>query len=450
MSTEIFIKGRRPHKSYSISFKEIFNRYANQVFQLSDIMRLLDKEGIRTKINIKTIRGILDYRNKANIGNSKDEFFLFAGPFKMEKVLDSHFLYNLDYQDAVVKVEIEKAEEKSGVTHSESERNSFALEIFKFISIILRTDFLSDGQPLYVSITNLELDYIILKCLTFFNLDVVVSNRELINIGNRANEISYKTQEEIFFVKTPSLKEILIFNIFSGVIWWSDIEIQNKYSASPTETVKKLKAELSKSLIRELSVDDFHNFTTEVLNTNKSKKIIYFLDDNGELVWDLFFIQKIIEANKHINIVCAIHDKPISNTANYNTLSYLLEKAPNHFLRNLSNENRFKILRENNNIPAFDPRFMSSKLAQELYDSDIVISKGMSNFEKLQFVPIPTYYLFTVYSKLSTILTGFKRFSGIFARADPRSYCFKNIQSYNGKITVEMNLNKFHRSYHSS
>lgn len=447
MNREIYIKGRKPQKKYSISLKEIFSIYSDRIIRMTEVMDLLDKEGIRVKVDRKTVQGILNYRKKAAKRKSREKFFIFAGPFSMNKVLDSHFLYNLDYQDVVVKTEIEKAEEKFNITHTESERDKVALEIFKFISIILCTDFYSDGHPLYISITNLELDYIILKCLSFFDLGVIVSNQELIKTGNVANELSSKIQEELLLEYTHNLKEILNWSIFSGVIWWNDIEIQKKYTEKPIETLHSLKSDLLELSARGLSINDYYKFQEEVLNANKTVKIIYFLDDNGELAWDLLFIQKMIDTNNNVNVACIVHDQPVSTTANYSTLSYLLERSQNYFLKKLNNESRFTILREKNDLAAFDPRFMSSRLAQELCGSDIVISKGASNFEKLQYVPIPIYYLFTVYSKVSTILTGFEKFSGIFARVGPRLSCFENIQSSNREMTVGMNLKIFHKKY---
>ena len=227
-------------------------------------------------------------------------------------------------------------------------------------------------------------------------------------MGNTANEIACKTQNEILSKQKPGLKDILILNIYSGVIWWSDLEVQKQFNDNPKKIIMDLETKLLNLAKQDLSIDDFHEFINEILNVNSSTQIIYFPDDNGEFVWDLLFMHNIIKTNKNINFVCVVHDDPISNTANYSTLSYLFENNKDCYIEELKNESRFKVLREVNKITAFDPRFMSENLIQEIQTSNMVISKGASNFEKLQYVPIPIYYLFTVYSKISTILTGLK------------------------------------------
>jgi hypothetical protein len=446
MTKEIFIKGRNPKNEYSTNLKEIFASYEGQVFSYQSARQLLNNLNFKEKLDTKSILDVIEYRNNITQNYSENSFFSFAGPFTMEAVLDSHFIYNLDYQDSVIKVEIEKAEEKHNLTLTATERNVFATEIFHLVSVVLHTDYFSNNRPLYLSLTNLELDYIILKCLTFFKLGNIVSIKDLISIGNTANELACKTQKSILSQQNLNTKDILTLNIYSGVIWWSDIEIQKQYNLKPSKTIMELEAGLLKLAKHNLPIDDFDLFNKDILHANNTTKILYFLDDNGELVWDLLLMQNLIKINKNLYITCVVHNTPISNTANYNTLSHILKNNDDCHFDGLKHQKRFRILREANKITAFDPRFMSNKLSQELQSTNIVISKGASNFEKLQYVPIPIYYLFTVYSKISTILTGLKQYSGVFAKANAESVCFKNIYSYNSKIEVETNLKNLRTS----
>jgi hypothetical protein len=362
----------------------------------------------------------------------------------MKSVVNSLFQFNLRYQDTIIKIELEKTEKTTRDLHRDTEHNEALKRVLRIVSAVLHTTFFRQG-PLYLELTNMELDIIVLKCLWLLIGDSQTFQQPetLIELGCTANEIARLVQNRILSRRTTRLQDIVPFVLYSGVVWWSDAEVQQRYQDNPNDTVLKLYRELTELAKGHLAINDLPLFQLEVAEAKTHKRLLYFLDDNGELVWDLLLIQFLLEANPNLSITCVVNEIPVTNNVNVASLLHCLEKQTDH--PNVLESERFEYLGESNELPAVDLRFISPQLRKHLEEADIILVKGVSFFEKLQYLPAPTYYMFTVYSATSRILTGLQRYSGVFARIGPHLCAFSHIIEANTANAIpKMNLAAIH------
>lgn len=438
----IVIKGKTPKGAYDCFLSNVFYSFEDRVFSVNECISLLQSECEISLNNDLLVQMLFSYRKFDQTQHSRELPFTFAGPFQMKSVLDTQFPFNLRYQDVIIKCALEKQAASCHQNKTAEEKRSLHWNILQMISVVLRTCFLST-EPLYLDLTNAELDHVVSKCLAFFGIKS--TKKDLIDIGNKSNAMARSVQNHILSAKQLSLKQILAFSIHSGVVWWAHDEILSKFEANSTEIVLELRNHLE-NLVEEngLIIDDFALFHSEVIDTKESKQLLYFFDDNGELVWDLLFIKCLLESNPKLTIIGVVSETPITNNASIRTLSHYIKQHDN-FL-GLRKNKKLLMFGEPNELSAIDPRFISEKLKKQMMAADVILVKGASFFEKLQYLPAPTYYMFTVYSKTSQILTGLKCNNALFARIGAHLCGFDNIREKPEGVTTKMTLHEIHNS----
>ncbi len=122
-----------------------------------------------------------------------------------------------------------------------------------------------------------------------------------------------------------------------------------------------------KSLKDPFAIDHRKNILNKL---NKSKKILYLTDNAGEIVFDKFFIEQILKENKEV--VVATKEEPIANDAT-------LSDAEQIKLDEIT-----KVITTGVASIGLDPNNSSKYFWNELKNSDLIISKGMGNFEWLE------------------------------------------------------------------
>jgi hypothetical protein len=438
----IKIKGRAPQYSYYYSLPEVFYSLEDKLFSIKECVSNLNALGVDISED-GLIHALFSYRSSGSKPEADTLPFSFAGPFQMSSVIHSLFQFNLKYQDAVIKIELEKSEEINNIVRTDKERNDVLCQILTIVSTSLRTAFFSE-KPVYLELTNMELDVLVLKCLLLLGLGKQEHQESsvLIKTGFEANRMARLVQQKILSTNPITLENLLPFLVFSGVVWWSDAEIIKKYKLSPKKVILQLHDQLIGLAQNQFAINDFPFFQEEVLNSGTGKNVLYFLDDNGELVWGLLFIRLLLDANPNLMITCVVNDIPVTNNANTSTVLHYL-KTQGSFL-DLLGHSRFCLFSEPNELPAIDLRFITAQLRTCIERADIILVNGVSFFEKLQYLNAPAYYLFTVYSETSRILTGFERYSAIFARIGPRLGCFSPIQEQDNQAKPAMTLQSIH------
>lgn len=120
---------------------------------------------------------------------------------------------------------------------------------------------------------------------------------------------------------------------------------------------------LKNSLNKELAINDVESLEEDLI---KYDKLLYFVDNTGEIVFDKFLLEKIKSYDVEITIV--VKDKPILNDA---CLRDALEVGLDNYGKIITMAPTVGIVYKENNDEF-----------KEIFDSyDLIISKGMGNFE---------------------------------------------------------------------
>ena len=146
-------------------------------------------------------------------------------------------------------------------------------------------------------------------------------------------------------------------------------------------SVEDLEPSLFNCLKGDLAIDDTSTFMKFL---SKSKKILYLLDNAGEIVFDKFFI-KIITENFPVNVWAAVKDGPILNDAT-------IEDAKQIRLEEVA-----EIITTGNDYIGLKLDESSKEFLKHLHEADLIIVKGQGYYESITEVehtlPKPITYI---------------------------------------------------------
>ena len=129
-----------------------------------------------------------------------------------------------------------------------------------------------------------------------------------------------------------------------------------------------LEKEIKKIFEMNFYKNDYDKFKIRVL---KAKEICYLADNAGENVFDELLIQTIKEYNPDVKIYYVVRGKPIINDVTIKDL------------KGLEIFNLADVIDSGVDTPGFCLNRANEKSKDIFYNSDLVISKGMGNFECL-------------------------------------------------------------------
>ena len=129
-----------------------------------------------------------------------------------------------------------------------------------------------------------------------------------------------------------------------------------------------LEKEIKKIFEMNFYKNDYNEFRKKVLN---SKEICYLADNAGENVFDEILIEVIKKFNPSVKIYYLVRGKPIINDVTIKDL------------KNLEIFNLAEVVDSGVDTPGFCLNRANEKSKNIFYNSDMVISKGMGNFECL-------------------------------------------------------------------
>lgn len=416
----ILIKGIRPEKYYNINLVDVFFEHVDRIHSIDYCAALLSRTNIRYDRE-KLIASLFPYfRKKLEVPYTLTQPL----PFTMGEVLKTQFIYNLEYQDTVIKIEYERYLKN----YCENADEKILYDLLEFIVAVLYIE-LSGDEPIYLGLTNLELDYIVLKCTRLFlykDMQHGLNSKLLQDIGIKANDLSFNVLMKVNNKIGLDMDNIVPFLVYSGIIWWSEASVQQNYIRDKEGTVCALADEIINHSKNKIKVNQFEKFKHELLDTNQQVRLVYIFDDNGELVWDLFFIKVLLGIKDNISITCLVNNIEVTNNSNSYTLKWILKNA----FYELSVNERFSYFEYACELATIDLRFVSGDMIDMFFNCDAILVKGASYYEKIQYLPVPVYYAFTVYNKLSSILTGLNKCDGVFLRGVENSCCY----SIEGKL----------------
>jgi len=449
-SEKVLIKGRLQVLTYSFTMNQVFNQTLPKDL-LSASKEILHNLNLGNKLISKLSVGRhIDYfispRNKYEaseiinallnpilngqiiklqqpVNNIFDIPYLWPYPLKYASV--RKFSHTLAWIDSNIKILIEDL--LLPIKVSSNEIKYLVNICFVIYSELIKADnfYLADNMNFNHSIFFQERIIELLLGINLYNV------KEKIEVGQLSNKITLKYLQELGDLKLPELK---VLSVFMGVIWTSSPELQNDFDGhSP-----KILSEIEKTLNiykDNMVVDDFEYFITDITN-RKINNLIVILDDNGESVYDLAIIQKILKLNSKLKVTFVLNSTPVSVNISIDTFKSIIAEKYFHELNEEIKNERVVLHVITQYFRSFDYSYFSKQTKKLLSNADGCYIKGLNFFETMQLKDASMYYCFTVYGENAINLTGFKQFAGLFVHVPKGSSAF-NVNDDSSIVTLK-------------
>ena len=135
-----------------------------------------------------------------------------------------------------------------------------------------------------------------------------------------------------------------------------------------------IEREIEECLEKDFVIFDFDRFENEI---KKAKKILYLLDNAGEIVFDRILVEEIGK-----DVVCAVRGKPIINDVTMDDAEQVgLDKVA-------------KVISSGSDIPGTVIERCTEEFVKYYKEADVIISKGQGNYETLADEPRPIFFIF--------------------------------------------------------
>lgn len=148
-----------------------------------------------------------------------------------------------------------------------------------------------------------------------------------------------------------------------------------------------------------LDETEYANFTREL---SGQKKLVYLCDNAGEIVADRVVAEVLRQQYPQLQLTFAVRGKPASNDA-------LMEDALAVGLDRFA-----RVIDSGSNIPGTELPYIGDTLRQALTEADVILAKGMGNFETLWGCGMNVYYLFLCKCTRFQKMFGVENLTGMF------------------------------------
>ena len=160
---------------------------------------------------------------------------------------------------------------------------------------------------------------------------------------------------------------------------------------------------LSAAIEADLSIDCFNQFKNLVIDASP-KSIVWLVDNDGEVVFDLWLIEKLAEKGHHITIV----GKPeaASNDATVADIKQIVEHSFFQFLPSKIHNGQVRIISSGSVTIGTNLHQATYELANSVLNADLVISKGQGNFFTTKGLNQDVFYLLMSKGVTAEVATG--------------------------------------------
>ena len=202
--------------------------------------------------------------------------------------------------------------------------------------------------------------------------DILSNNDPFAQVKQEGNSFALAVQEEVeqrIQSAEDSLRAAIRVAIAGNII---DYGALHEFDAATM---------LQECFDRPFAWDDY-SFLLEALQSRINSKILYLCDNCGEIVFDGLFIKELNTLG--CQVTAAVREAPIINDAT-------LEDAHACGLDKICT-----VISNGTSCPGTPLESCSVEFKKSFQDADLIISKGMGNFETLSEVSAPIFFLFTV------------------------------------------------------
>lgn len=385
------IKGREPRCHYRISLADAFHRGASSSLSPlhESIARTVDAIPSFNSQPVENVVAMLE--RDTSLGFTRL-------PCVMGEDIEK-LRFNLLYQDSRVKTQLEGLCQHSKALPGPNRTLRACLNLIASALAVPSPD----GGLLWQKMNDNDLDALVFSVLEGCDAK---SQLNLLRDGFNSNQLALDSLPSQDAFQAWSLYKIMELQVFAGTVWWSH----------RSETWNGERCDKK----RVFGIDDRGSFLQEL--RRRRCGLVFFSDDNGELVWDLLLTQVLLEAFPQMRVKFVTNSIPVANNANDLTLQYCLNHPR---LAGLRKQARFRIFLEENLRSSLETQFFSRRLMTEVKGSDLALLKGVGLFETAQRLPLPAFYAFVVHSMDSEIITGLTKGNGVFVRIAPNSVAYQ-------------------------
>jgi ubiquinone/menaquinone biosynthesis C-methylase UbiE len=242
------------------------------------------------------------------------------------------------------------------------------------------------------------------------------------------------------FQRKDSLKRLLVFSIASGLV---GLDLKGAGAAASQITSKGIPLspfiKLGRSNLTEyvyksleniaskgLTIDYWNHFLDEVMK-KQDFKLVWFLDDFIETMFDLYLLLELLEQYHSIEISLIPKNGQHGNDASYTDVMNLLELPLFDSLRSHIASGRLYIARKGPRMGTLNLMKLSKEVCDEIKSSNAVYIKGCRSHEMVQGgIKAVTYTSFVVAREFTEAETGLdaRENALVFFRNEPGEYSY--------------------------
>lgn len=171
------------------------------------------------------------------------------------------------------------------------------------------------------------------------------------------------------------------------------------FAAMDTVSPEKLNELIRTSGNQKVGQAEYDRFRKEL---RTASRIVYLLDNAGEIVCDKLFIKTIRRLYPHLQIIAVVRGQPVFNDVT-------MRDAEEIGLSDIVD-----VIDNGTDIPGTDPERIGAAARNALENADVILSKGQGNFETLYGCGKNIYYMFLCKCDLFVRRFALPRFSGVF------------------------------------
>lgn len=211
-----------------------------------------------------------------------------------------------------------------------------------------------------------------------------------------------------------SYLELCSLSVFMGVSSLDSEEIRQSFASKPDATLANIYNRLPHRN-GEWCINHIPEFLSD-LGTSQQITLAVILDDNGESVFDLAIMQRLMTDHRGLTVTFVVNRYPISNNISLGAFRALLEDDYFEQLATFLVEGRATLDIEEQVFRSFEINYLQPLTILHLKKANFAYIKGANFFETFQFPFVDRYYCFVIESPTSMLLTGCTKGNGVFVK----------------------------------
>ncbi|MBU1810839.1 MAG: UTP--glucose-1-phosphate uridylyltransferase, partial [Candidatus Omnitrophica bacterium] len=458
VSIKDLIEADRPDNKFIIS-NVTRNLKITEFKERNRIVDILKKEGVLSDTEGETVKSLRDkiiwmLVPSRTIGKDVDRedslvvSYYIPGAYRQERINTDERNRNNVHRKKLIDAEVTRlvAIHSDKFSHSKNVKRSLIEKIQILLEAALEME--TEKGKLLDGLTNAQSNMLVRQCIKIVLLNDPYSGDY--NPYERDSDLVNRFALNMLAVKSPKSFD------FEKFLLEIVASVQMKFMAEKGEISSDRasfeKAEKKVKVFMEggkFTIDYTKKYRKEVLSSKTLKIITYFSDDNGEICYILYFIQKQLCMNKMLKFNLVPRNGQHGFDASYEDVRRLLMNPLFKQLEKFERQGRFRLIQDSPKLGGIDLSRVSKEVKEAIKGSDVLFSIGEMNFEMLNGITKDAYHLFMVHSATCSEITGLPRENFIFVHLPAEAKYFQYSAKAEGRFTLLDYLKKRNTSVSS-